>query len=64
MCFVSIYSVLIVLSEYAILYLSKNITSNTFLLVFKIVESLQFILKTGIFSLAEQYERKKLFKKA
>ena len=33
------------LSEYTIFYISKNITSYSFLLVFKIVESLQCILK-------------------
>ena len=39
------YSVLNTLSEYTNFYISKNITSYTFLLVFKIVESLQCILK-------------------
>ena len=39
MCFISMYSVL-----NAHLYILKNITSYTFLLVFKIVESLQCIL--------------------
>ena len=39
------YGVLNTLSEYTYLYISKNITSYTFLLVFKIVESLQCILK-------------------
>ena len=43
--FVSMYSVLNTLSEYTYLYISKNITSYTFLLLFKIVESLQCILK-------------------
>ena len=38
------YDVLNTLSEYTYFYVSKNITSNTFLLVFKIVESLQCIL--------------------
>ena len=33
------------LSDYTYFYISKNITSYTFVLVFKIVESLQFILK-------------------
>ena len=33
------------LSEYTYIYMSKNITSYIFLLVFKIVESLQCILK-------------------
>ena len=37
------------LSEYIYFYISENITSYTFLLVFKIVESLQCILnKTSI----------------
>ena len=39
------YSVLNTLSEYTYFYISKNITSYTFLLVFKIAESLQCILK-------------------
>ena len=39
------YSVLNTLSEYTYFSLSKNITSYTFLVVFKIVESLQCILK-------------------
>ena len=39
------YSVLNTLSEYTYFYISKNITSYTFLLVFKIVESLQCILE-------------------
>ena len=47
--FISIHSLLNTLSEYTYFYISKNITSYTFLLVFKIVESLQCILK--IFSL-------------
>ena len=38
------YSVWNTLSEYTYFYISKNITSYTFLLVFKIVESLQCIL--------------------
>ena len=44
-CFISIYSILNILSEYKWFYLSKNITSYTFLLVLKIVERLQCILK-------------------
>ena len=44
LCFISMYSVLNTLSEYAYFYISKNISYN-FLLVFKIVESLQCILK-------------------
>ena len=35
------YKVLNTLSEYTYFYISKNITSYTFLVVFKIVESLQ-----------------------
>ena len=37
------------LSKYIYFYISKNITSYNFLLVFKIVESLQCILKTKTF---------------
>ena len=40
------YSLLNTLSEYTYFYISKNITSHTFLLVFKIVESLQCILNS------------------
>ena len=40
------YSVLNTLSEYAHFCISKNTTSYTFLVVFKIVESLQYILKS------------------
>ena len=40
------HSVLNALSEYTYFYISKNITSCTFLVVFKIVESLQCILKS------------------
>ena len=43
-CFISMYSVLNTLSEYTYFYISKNMTSYTFLLVLKIVESLQCIL--------------------
>ena len=43
--FISMYSVLNTLSEYTYFYISKNITLYLFLLVFKIVESLQCILK-------------------
>ena len=39
------YSVLNALSEYRYFYISKNITSYTFLFVFKIVESIQCIIK-------------------
>ena len=42
LCFISMYSVLNTLSEYAHFCISKNTTSYTFLLVFKIVESLQW----------------------
>ena len=43
--FVLIYSVLNKLSKYVYFYISKNITSYTFLPIFKIVESFQYILK-------------------
>ena len=42
------YSVLNTLSEYTYFYISKNITSYTFLLVFEIIESLQCIIKEEI----------------
>ena len=45
MCFISLYSVLNTLSEYKYLYISKTFNLYTFLLVFKIVERLQCILK-------------------
>ena len=45
LCFILKYSVLNTLSEYTYFYVSKNITSYNFLLVFKIVESLQYIIK-------------------
>ena len=38
------YNVMNTLSEYTYFYISKNITSCTFLLVFKIVENLQCIV--------------------
>ena len=40
LCLITMYSVLNTISEYTRLYLSENITSYTFLFVFKIVESL------------------------
>ena len=43
--FISIYSVLNTLSEFLYFYTPENITSYTFLLVFKIVESHHCILK-------------------
>ena len=46
MFFIPMYSVLNKFSEYIYLYESKNITSYAFLLVFKIVESLQCILNS------------------
>ena len=46
---ISMYSVLNTLSEYIYFYISKNITSYTFVFVFKIVKSLQCILKVFIF---------------
>ena len=46
-CFISMHVVLNKLSEYKYFYISKNITLYTFLLVFKMVESLQCILKSS-----------------
>ena len=43
-CFISVYIVLHTFSKYTYFCISKNITSYTFLLVFKIIESLQCIL--------------------
>ena len=45
MCLISMYSVLNTSSEYIYFYVSKNITSFTFLLIFKIAKSFQCILK-------------------
>ena len=45
LCFISILSVLNTLSEYKYFYISKSISSYTFLLVFKIDENLQCIFK-------------------
>ena len=45
--FISMYSVLNTLSEYTYFYISKKITLCTFLLIFKIVESLQCILNNA-----------------
>ena len=45
--FLTFVSVLNTLSDYTYFYISKKITSYTFLLVFKIVESLQCILKVS-----------------
>ena len=45
MCFISMYNALNTPSEYTYFYISKDITSYTFLLVFKIVESLQCLYK-------------------
>ena len=39
------YSVLNIISEYTYFYISKSITLNTFVLVFKIVEGLRCIFK-------------------
>ena len=44
LCFISMYIVLNKLSEYLYFHVSKNITSYTFFLVFKIAERLQCIL--------------------
>ena len=47
LCFISVYSVLKnTLSEYTYFYISENITYTLLLFVFKIVKSLQFILKS------------------
>ena len=47
LCFISVYSVLTnTLSEYTYFYISENITYTLLLFVFKIVKSLQFILKS------------------
>ena len=43
MCFISMYSVLNTLLQYTYFYISKSITSYTFLLVFKIVVSLHCV---------------------
>ena len=40
-CLISVYSALNTLSEYTYFYITQNITTYTFLLVFKIIESLQ-----------------------
>ena len=45
MCFIAMYSILNTLSGHTIFNIWKNFTSHTLLLVFKIVESLQCILK-------------------
>ena len=50
------YSVLNTLSEYTYFCISKNITSYTFLLVFKIVESLQCIFK-NVVDLEKKYRQ-------
>ena len=42
------YGVLNTLSEYTYFYVSKNITSYKFLLVFKIAEDLQYIRKAQL----------------
>ena len=42
------YSVLNILSEYTCFYVSEDITSYTFWLAFKIVESLQCILNASM----------------
>ena len=47
LCFISVHSVLNTLLEHTYFYISKNMTSYTFLLGFKIVESLQCILKVS-----------------
>ena len=44
----SMYEILIALSQYTYFYISKNIISYTFFLVFKIVENLQCIIKQSL----------------
>ena len=53
------HSVLNILSEYKYVYISKNIASYTFLLAFKIVETLQCILK-DLFSPSHPIKPKQL----
>ena len=48
MCFISVLGVLNALSEYTYFCISRHITSYAFLLVFIIVESLQYILREKI----------------
>ena len=48
------FSVLNTLLEYAYFCISKNITSYTFLLIFKIAESLQCILK--LYSFKDEFK--------
>ena len=48
LCIISMYGVLNTLSEYTYFYVSKNITSYKFLLVFKIAEGLQYIRKAQL----------------
>ena len=49
-CFISMYSVLIALSEYTYFYISKKITSYTFAVCFKIVGSFQCILNFNVWT--------------
>ena len=56
MCFILMYSVLNTISEYTYFNISKNITSQTFLLDFKIVKNHQCILNN------EELEQKDLAK--
>ena len=63
LCFISMYSVLNRLSEYTYFYKSKNITSYTFLLVFKIDKSLQCILKDILSKYLIAQEFSKIHKK-
>ena len=47
-CFISMYCVLNTLSKYTYFFISKSITSYTFLFAFKIFKSLQCILKVTV----------------
>ena len=47
-CFISMYCVLNTISEYTYFFISKSITSYTFLFAFKIFKSLQCILKVTV----------------
>ena len=49
-CFISMYSVLIALSEYTYFYILKKITSYTFAVCFKIVGSFQCILNFNVWT--------------
>ena len=48
-CFILMYNILNVQSEYTYFYITKNVTTYSFLVVSKIVESLQCVLNKKIF---------------